>query len=73
MADKLKLIIVDDSKIALAQLESIIGEIEGANIVGSAADGLAAIRSVATLRHRAVSPMATSSPRRRLAGPPTWT
>lgn len=45
MADTLKLLIVDDSKIALAQLGALIGEIEGAEVVESASDGVGAIRS----------------------------
>ncbi len=50
MADKLSIVIVDDSKIALAQLHSIIGDVDEVEIVGSAGDGLAAIREVATAK-----------------------
>ena len=44
MADTLRLLIVDDSKIALAQLGAIIDAIEGAEVADTANDGLAAIR-----------------------------
>jgi YesN/AraC family two-component response regulator len=50
MAGKLSIVIVDDSKIALAQLQSIVGDIEGVEIVGSAADGLGAIREATTVK-----------------------
>ncbi len=49
MADKLKLLIVDDSKVALAQLDGIIGEIDGAEVTGAAHDGLGAIRCAGLL------------------------
>ncbi len=45
--EKLSVVIVDDSRIALAQLESIINETEALVLVGSARDGLGAIRAVA--------------------------
>jgi YesN/AraC family two-component response regulator len=48
--NKLSVVIVDDSKIALAQLESIINETESVDLVGSASDGLSAIRTVAQAR-----------------------
>jgi YesN/AraC family two-component response regulator len=44
MADALRLLIVDDSKIALAQLGAIIDAIEGAEVADTANDGLTAIR-----------------------------
>lgn len=50
MADTLKLLIVDDSKIALAQLGAIINQIEGAEVVESASDGVGAIRWANNLR-----------------------
>lgn len=50
MADTLKLLIVDDSKIALAQLAAIINEIEGAEVVESASDGVGAIRCANSLK-----------------------
>ena len=50
MADQLRIVIVDDSKIALAQLERIVTEVDGVELAGSAQDGLAAIRTVAELR-----------------------
>ena len=40
-------LIVDDSKLALAQLQRIVEEAEGVELVASAADGACAIRSVA--------------------------
>lgn len=48
--DKLSVVIVDDSKIALAQLETIIGDTDDVDIVGSAQEGLSAIRMVAEVR-----------------------
>jgi YesN/AraC family two-component response regulator len=47
MADALRLLIVDDSKIVLAQLGAIIDAIEGAEVAETAEDGLGAIRCVA--------------------------
>jgi two-component system chemotaxis response regulator CheY len=47
MADKLRLLIVDDSKIAVAQLCTIIGEIDSAEVTGTAENGLGAIRTAA--------------------------
>lgn len=47
MADRLNVVIVDDSKIALAQLEGIVAELQGVQVVGSGQDGLEAIRAVA--------------------------
>jgi YesN/AraC family two-component response regulator len=47
MADKLNILIVDDSRIALAQLEGILSRIEEVELVGSAQDGISAIRAVA--------------------------
>ena len=47
MADDLKIVIVDDSRVALAQLENIIGKLGGSKVVGSVRDGAAAIRAVA--------------------------
>jgi two-component system chemotaxis response regulator CheY len=50
MADALRLLIVDDSKIALAQLGSIIDAIEGAEVADTAEDGLGAIRCASATR-----------------------
>jgi len=47
MADSLRLLIVDDSKVALAQLAAIIDSIEGADVAETAEDGLGAIRCAA--------------------------
>ena len=49
MADKLRIVTVDDSRVALAQLEQIIGNAEGVELVGSVRDGASAIRAVAEL------------------------
>ncbi len=45
MADNLKLLIVDDSKVALAQLRAIIDDIDGAEVVESAENGVGAIQA----------------------------
>ena len=50
MADALRLLIVDDSRIALAQLGSIIGEIDDAEVAETAKDGLGAIRCAASAK-----------------------
>ena len=47
MADKLSIVIVDDSRIALAQLEGILSQIEEVELAGSALNGISAIRAVA--------------------------
>lgn len=44
MADNLRLLIVDDSKIALAQLQSIINDIDGAEVAETADNGLGAVQ-----------------------------
>ncbi|MCH7868969.1 MAG: response regulator [Myxococcales bacterium] len=49
MADKLRLLIVDDSKIARAQVSAIIDEIDSAEVAGTAKNGLAAISIVESL------------------------
>lgn len=49
MADKLRLLIVDDSKIARAQVRAIIDEIDSAEVAGTAKNGLAAISIVESL------------------------
>jgi len=47
MAENLRLLIVDDSKIALVQLQAIIEGIEGAEVVGTAENGVSAIQAAA--------------------------
>ena len=47
MADDLKVLIVDDSKIVIAQLEKVLAGVEGVDLVGNAIDGAAAVRSAA--------------------------
>ena len=44
MDRKLNVLLVDDSRTVLAQLERILGELEGVAIVGMARNGAAAIR-----------------------------
>ena len=46
MADVLRVMIVDDSKLVLRQLEAIIDASEGVELVAKANDGASAIRSV---------------------------
>lgn len=47
MADDLKVLIVDDSKLVIAQLENILGSVPGVELVGKALDGAAAVRTAA--------------------------
>lgn len=42
----LSVVLIDDSKIVLAQLESMIAEIDGVEVVATASDGAGAIRVV---------------------------
>ena len=49
MADKLSILLVDDSRSVLVQLEGLLSEIEGACVVGVARDGGEAIRLVSEL------------------------
>jgi len=49
MADSLRVLVVDDSRVALAQMEHIIDNAHGAEVVGSVRDGASAIRAVAEL------------------------
>jgi len=46
---KRTLLLVDDSKAVIAQLENIIAEVEGVEVVGTASNGAEAIRLVASL------------------------
>jgi YesN/AraC family two-component response regulator len=47
MADDLKVLIVDDSKLVITQLEHILARVEGVDLVGKATDGAAAVRTTA--------------------------
>jgi len=47
MADELRVLIVDDSKLVITQLEQILAGIEGVDLVGKATDGAAAVRTAA--------------------------
>ena len=47
MAEALKVVLVDDSKLVLAQLERIVGGVDGVELVGKAYDGAAAVRMTA--------------------------
>ena len=47
MADDLKVLIVDDSKLVITQLEHILASVEGVDLVGKATDGAAAVRTAA--------------------------
>lgn len=47
MAQDLRVLIVDDSKLALAQLQAIVSKAEGVELVASASNGAGAVRSVA--------------------------
>jgi len=49
MADQLSILLVDDSRSVLAQLEGMLADIDGANVVGVARDGGEAIRMVSQL------------------------
>ena len=50
MSQKLSVVVVDDSRGVLVQLERMLEEIESVEVVGTACDGAGAIRSVAELR-----------------------
>ncbi len=47
MADDLKVLIVDDSKLVITQLTHILSNVEGVYLVGTATDGAAAVRTTA--------------------------
>jgi YesN/AraC family two-component response regulator len=47
MADDLKVLIVDDSKLVVTQLERILASVEGVDLVGKATNGTAAVRTAA--------------------------
>lgn len=50
MADRISVLIVDDSRTVIAQLEGIIAEFDEVDLVGTARDGAAAIRMVSELK-----------------------
>ena len=50
MSKKLSVVLVDDSRGVVAQLQRLLEQIEGVEVVGSAFDGAGAVRSVAELR-----------------------
>ena len=50
MADEVSILLVDDSRAVLAQVEGLVDEIEGASVVGTARDGGEAIRMVSELQ-----------------------
>ena len=47
MADGLRVLIVDDSKLVITQLEQILAGVEGVDLVGKATDGAKAVRTAA--------------------------
>jgi YesN/AraC family two-component response regulator len=47
MADPLKVVLVDDSKLVLAQLERLVAGVDGVELVGKAYDGASAVRMAA--------------------------
>jgi chemotaxis response regulator CheB len=49
MSKKISVLIVDDSRSAIAQLEAMLGEFVKVDVVGAARDGAGAIRMVADL------------------------
>jgi chemotaxis response regulator CheB len=50
MSEKLSVLLVDDSRGVLAQLERLLADIQEVEVVGTASDGAAALRGVADLR-----------------------
>jgi YesN/AraC family two-component response regulator len=50
MSDKLSVVLVDDSRSVLSQLQTWIADIDGVHVVGTAADGAGAVRVVAETR-----------------------
>ena len=49
VADQLSILLVDDSRSVLAQIEGLLSDLDGAHVVGVARDGGEAIRMVAEL------------------------
>lgn len=49
MADQLSVLLVDDSRSVLAQLEGMLSDVDGVNVVGVARNGGEAIRMVSEL------------------------
>ena len=54
MADDLKVLIVDDSKLVVTQLEQVLAGVEGVDLVGTATDGAAAVRTAAFTKPRLI-------------------
>lgn len=50
MAELISVMIVDDSRSVLMQLETIVEELEGVKIVGTARDGASAVRMASELK-----------------------
>ena len=50
MSEKLTVVLVDDSKSVLERLQNLIAEIDGVDVVGTAADGAGAIQTVSETR-----------------------
>jgi len=50
MSEKLSVVLVDDSRSVLAQLETLIDELPAVHVVGKATDGASGIRMIAGLR-----------------------
>jgi len=50
MADELLVLIVDDSRSVISQLEALIAEVDQVQVVGTARDGASAIRMASELR-----------------------
>jgi DNA-binding NarL/FixJ family response regulator len=50
MAEKLRVVLVDDSRSAIAKLEGALREIEGVEVVGTAGDGILAVTVVGQKR-----------------------
>jgi len=46
MPDKISILLVDDSRAVLSQLQSVLDRIDGADVVGTARDGAQAIREI---------------------------
>jgi len=54
MADELTVLIVDDSRSVIAQLEGMLADFEGVSLVGSARDGASAVRMASELKPQLV-------------------
>ena len=60
MADTLKVVLVDDSKLVLVQLERLVAGVEGVELVGKAYDGASAVRMAALRRSEMTAVMPKS-------------